>query len=56
MSPESSKGEKWGGREGITDGIDVPPVGLDLRVLEGVAVDLAGASQEEARTDSLGQA
>ncbi|KAB8106833.1 hypothetical protein EE612_041336, partial [Oryza sativa] len=39
-----------------TDGVDVAPVGLDLGVLERVAVDLAGAGEEEAGADALGEA
>ena len=54
--PDSGDSEKVRRREGITDGVDVAPVGLDLRMLERVAVDLAGAGKQEARADSLGQA
>lgn len=43
MLPDSGESEKWGEKREFTDGVDVAPVGLHLGVLEGVAVDLAGA-------------
>lgn len=41
--------------KGLTDGIDVAPVGLHLGVLERVAVNLAGAGEQEPRANPLGQ-
>jgi hypothetical protein len=38
------------------DGVDVAPVGFDLRMDEGVAVDLGGGGEQEARALGLGQA
>lgn len=42
-------------REVITDGIDIAPVSLHLRVLEGITIDLAGAGEEEPGIDPLRQ-
>lgn len=53
---DSGEGKERREKREFTDGVDIAPVGLDLGVLQGVAVDLAGAGQQEARTDSLGQA
>ena len=37
----------------LADGVDVAPVGLGLRVLERVAVDLGGGGEEEAGAGAL---
>ena len=40
----------------LTDGIDVAPVGLDLGVLKGVTVNLAGAGEQKPGANPLGEA
>ena len=39
-----------------TNGINIAPVGLNLRVLQWITIDLAGAGEEESGPHSLGQA
>lgn len=39
----------------ITDRVDIAPVSLHLRVLEGITVDLTGAGEEEPGSDPLRQ-
>lgn len=42
-------------RRVLTDGVDIAPVSLHLRVLEGITVDLTGAGEEEPGADPLRQ-
>lgn len=50
---EMEKTEDWQPWQGVTDRIDVAPVGFSLRVLERITVDFAGASEQKASADSL---
>lgn len=53
--PRKRRSLRKGGEGEVTDGVDVAPVGLDLGVLEGVAVHLAGGGEQKPSAHPLGE-